>query len=514
MDSNLGPLGYIPAKHPLMLLVTIMLSTMVISLDSTIANVALPHIQGSLSATQDQISWVLTSYIVATAIFTPPTAYLAARMGRQSLMAWGIGGFLISSMLCGVATSLTEMVIFRIFQGAFGAILGPVGQALVMDHFPPAKRGLVLSIWGGGAMLGPIVGPTLGGYLTEDLTWRWVFFINFPVCVLALVGVWSFIPKSEIKANQRFDIFGFSLLSIALASFQLMLDRGQSANWFQSTEIMIEGATAALSLYLFIVHIYTDKNPFIEPRLFKDRNLVSGLLLVMASNVVMMGQMALLPNFLQQLMQIPADVTGKLMLPRGISAMLGMVISGRFIGRIDSRWMMAFGLTGTAISMYEMSKINLNVDNFTILNIGFQQGFCMSVLMAPMTSAVFATLAPALRTEGSAMYALMRSIGGSIGISMFFTRIAQHSQINHERLGENITAFAHNDLLPQAWNWSTTAGAMALNAEVSRQASSLAYLNSYSLMTFITLVTIPLCFLFKIPKQEVTPEMRAMAVEH
>ena len=514
MSGTSAQLGYIPVKHPLMLIVTVMLSTIVISIDSTIANVALPHIQGSLSATQDQISWVLTSYIVATAILTPPTAYLAARVGRQRLMAFGVGGFLVTSMLCGIATSLTEMVIFRILQGACGAVLGPLGQTLIMDHFPPAKRGIVLSIWGGGAMIGPIIGPTLGGYLTEELTWRWVFFINVPVCLLALLGVWSFIPKGEIKRDQRFDIFGFSLLSIAIAAFQLMLDRGQSANWFQSTEILIECAAATLCLYLFIVHIYTDKTPFIEPRLFKDRNLVVGLFMAVLASVVLMGQMALLPNFLQQLMQIPADITGMLMLPRGVAAMLAMVVCGRLIGRVDSRVMMALGLAGTAVSMYEMSKINLNVDNFTIMSIGFQQGFCMSAMMAPMTSAVFATLAPSLRTEGSSMFILMRNIGGSIGISTFFTRIAQDSQINHERLGENITAFAHTDLLPQAWNWSTTGGAMALNAELSRQASSLAYLNSYSMMTLITLVTIPLCFMFKIPNQKMSPELKAMAVEH
>lgn len=363
-------------------------------------------------------------------------------------------------------------------------------------------------------MLGPIVGPTLGGYLTEELTWRWVFFINVPVCLLGLLGVWSFIPKGEVKADQRFDIFGFSMLSIAIAAFQLMLDRGQSANWFQSTEILIEGTAAALCMYLFIVHIYTDKNPFIEPRLFKDRNLVAGLIMGVLASVVLMGQMALLPSFLQQLMQIPADVTGMLMLPRGIAAMLAMVLCGRLLGRVDSRWMMAFGLAGTAISMYEMSKISLDVDHFTIMNIGFQQGFCMSFLMAPMSSAVFATLTPALRTEGSSLFILMRNIGGSIGISTFFTQIAKDSQINHARLGESITAFAHTDLLPQAWNWSTTAGAMALNGEVSRQASTLAYLNSYSIMMLITVITIPLCFLFKVPKQTVSPELRTTAVEH
>lgn len=514
MSSDTAELGYTPVKNPFMLIVTVMLSTMVISIDSTIANVALPHIQGTLSATQDQISWVLTSYIIATAILTPPTGYLAARIGRQNLMAWGVGGFLVTSMLCGIATSLTEMVIFRALQGACGAVLAPLGQTLIMDHFPPSKRGMVLAIWGGGTMLGPIVGPTLGGYLTEELTWRWVFFINVPVCLLGLLGVWSFIPKGEVKADQRFDIFGFSMLSIAIAAFQLMLDRGQSANWFQSTEILIEGTAAALCMYLFIVHIYTDKNPFIEPRLFKDRNLVAGLIMGVLASVVLMGQMALLPSFLQQLMQIPADVTGMLMLPRGIAAMLAMVLCGRLLGRVDSRWMMAFGLAGTAISMYEMSKISLDVDHFTIMNIGFQQGFCMSFLMAPMSSAVFATLTPALRTEGSSLFILMRNIGGSIGISTFFTQIAKDSQINHARLGESITAFAHTDLLPQAWNWSTTAGAMALNGEVSRQASTLAYLNSYSIMMLITVITIPLCFLFKVPKQTVSPELRTTAVEH
>lgn len=495
--SNATGETYTPVKHPLLLLGTVMLSTMIMTIDMTIANVALPHMQGSLSATQDQISWVLTSYIVASAILIPPSGYLAGKLGRQRLLSWCIGGFLVASMLCGAATTLTEMVIFRALQGAFGAAIAPVGQSLVMDHFPPHRRGLVLSIWGMGVMLGPVIGPTLGGHLTEALNWRWVFFINAPLCLLALIGVWASIPPGKKDNPQPFDFLGFGLVSLAIGALQLMLDRGHSLNWFASAEIMIEAAIAALCLYMFVVHIFTSKHPFIEPKLFSDRNLLSGLLVVALTQVVMMGQMALLPNFLQQLMHIPADITGYLLMPRGLASIVGMALTGKLIGRIDSRYMMVFGLVLLGLSMYDMSQINLEVSHHTIVLIGLQQGFGMSFLSAPMTSVVFATLQPALRTEGAAMYSLLRNMGGSIGISYFFTRIATETQINHQRLGENITAFSVENNLPALWNWQSTAGAMSLDAEIMRQAASMAYLNNYFVMGALMLAVIPLCFLFK-----------------
>lgn len=491
---------YIPVKHPLLLLITVMLSTIINVIDTTIANVALPHMQGSLSATQDQIGWVLTSYIVASAIMIPPSGYLAGKLGRQRLLMWCVGGFLVASMLCGAATTLTEMVFFRILQGMFGAAISPVGQSIIMDHYPPQKRALVLSIWGMGTMLGPIIGPSLGGYLTETLNWRWVFYINVPLCLLALAGIWISIPKGRTNNAQPFDFFGFGLISLSIGALQLMLDRGHSLNWFQSTEIMIEAAVAALCLYMFIVHMVTAKHPFIAPRLFKDRNLIAGLILIALTQVVLMAQMAVLPIFLQQLMHIPVDTTGNLLMPRGIGSIAGMAISGKLLGRIDARYLMIFGLILLGTAMFEMSKISLDVSSATIMIIGLQVGFGLSFVMAPMTAAVFATLDPSLRIDGAAMFSLMRNMGGSVGISIFFTRIAQETQLNHERLGEHITAFMPENSLPAAWQWQSTGGAMALDSEISRQAASVAYLNAYFIMAAFMIVLIPLCLLFREPQ--------------
>ena len=500
MKANVGD-SYIPIKHPLLMLGSVMLGTLIISIDTTIANVALPHMQGSLSATQDQISWVLTSYIVATAIMIPPTGFLAGKLGPQRLMIFCITGFLIASMLCGTATSLAEMVLFRMLQGACGAAISPLGQSLVMDHFPAQKRGQILALWGMGVMVGPIIGPTLGGYLTEALSWRWVFYINVPLCVLALIGIVASVPRERAAKLEPFDFLGFGLISVCIGAFQLVLDRGHSVNWFQSTEIVVEAAVAALCLYLFLVHMFTAKHPFIEPRLFRDKNLLSGLLLIGVSQAVIIGQMALLPNLLQQLMQIPVDTTGLLMMPRGIASIISMGIVSRFINRVDARQMMAFGLLLLCLSMYEMSRINLDVSQRTIVLIGFLQGFAISFLVAPMTTATFATLTTETRAEGAALYSLMRNLGGSIGVAMIFTGIAKGTQANHQYLGANITAFSTSDALPAVWRWNTEAGAMALNSELTRQAASIAYFNIYWFLAASLFLMIPLCFLFSNPNK-------------
>jgi DHA2 family multidrug resistance protein len=500
----------------MLVLCTVMLTTVITSIDATIANVALPHMQGSLSATQDQISWVLTSYIVATAIFIPPTAFLAARLGRQYLMGCFVGGFLIASMLCGAATSLPEMVAFRFLQGAFGAGMMPLGQAIVVEHFPPEKRGQILAVWGVGAMFGPIIGPSLGGYLTEYMNWRWVFYVNVPICLLALAGVWRFIPNTGVARGERFDFFGFGLLSVAIGALQLLLDRGASVNWFESTEILIEATLAGLCFYLFVVHIFTARNPFIEPRLFTDRNLVAGLIIIAVASVALMGQMALLPSFLQQLMHIPADTTGLLMIPRGIASMAAMLLTARLLGRagVDPRWIMVTGLLVLGLSLYDMSRISLYVDNAAVIRLGLTQGFGMSLLSGPMAALVFSTLADELYVEGAAMYNLMRSVGGSIGISMLFSNVAERTQVAHARLAENITAFEGAAPLPLAWQWNTTAGAMTLDGEIIRQAASVAYLHAFLVMALLVLATIPLCFLFRPSRAVRTDSLAGSAAEH
>jgi len=280
-----------------MITISVMLATVMQVVDTTIVNVALPHVQGSMSATQDQISWVLTSYIVAAAIFTPLTGVLADRLGRKRLFAVAVIGFTVASMLCGAANSLTQLVLFRALQGALGASLVPLSQAVLLDTYPREKHGSAMALWGMGVMVGPILGPTLGGYLTEYYSWRWAFYINLPVGMLALIGVIGFVPEATSAPKRGFDFFGFALLSIAIGALQLMLDRGNALDWFDSTEVVLEAATAALAFYLFLVHMFTAEKPFIEPGLFADRNFTAGVMLMFTVGVLLLATMALLPMY-------------------------------------------------------------------------------------------------------------------------------------------------------------------------------------------------------------------------
>src|SRR5712664_2964672 len=293
-----------------LLTVCVMLATIMQALDTTIANVALPYMQGSLSATLDQINWVLTSYIVAAAIMTPVTGFLAMRFGRKRLFLVAVAGFTVASILCGIATTLPEMVLFRLIQGIFGAPLVPLSQSVLLDSYPQEKHGSAMAMWGIGVMVGPILGPTLGGWLTEYYNWRWVFYINLPIGILAWLGLAAFVRETPIDRSRRFDLLGFALLSVALGAFQMMLDRGQSLDWFQSREVMLEAMLAGLAFYLFLSHMFTSDQPFIEPRLFKDRNFSVGLVFIFMVGVVLLATMALLPPFMQNLMGYPGIDVG------------------------------------------------------------------------------------------------------------------------------------------------------------------------------------------------------------
>src|SRR5262245_10506893 len=296
--------------HPGLVAISVMLATIMQALDTTIANVALPHMQGSLAATQDQISWVLTSYIVAAAITMPATGFVAAKIGRKRLLLISISGFIVTSMLCGIALSLEQIVLYRLLQAIFSASLVPLSQAVLLDAYPKEKHGAAMAMWGVGVMVGPILGPTLGGYLTENFDWRWVFFINLPFGLLALAGVIAFVSESERRASLRFDAMGFLFLGVAIGALQMMLDRGELLDWFGSTEIIAEGVIAALAFYLFVVHMFTFKEPFLEPRLFKDRNFVVGTSFMFAVGVILLATMTLLPPMLQHLSGFPVLTTG------------------------------------------------------------------------------------------------------------------------------------------------------------------------------------------------------------
>jgi DHA2 family multidrug resistance protein len=508
-----------PAAAPFLITCSIMLATIMQALDTTIANVALPHMQGSLSATQDQVAWVLTSYIVAAAIMTPPTGFLSAKLGRKRLFIWSVVGFTIASMLCGIAATLDQMVLFRLLQGVFGAALVPLSQSVLLDTYPREKHGAAMAMWGVGVMVGPILGPTLGGYLTEYYNWRWVFFINLPFGILALLGILAFVPETAHERDRPLDLFGFALLSLAIGALQMMLDRGELKDWFSSNEIVAEAIIAGLCFYMFLVHMLTHHHPFITPRLFKDRNLVTGLFFIFMVGIVLLATMALLPPFLQNLKGYPVITVGFVLAPRGIGTMIAMLFVGRLVGKVDTRLLILFGLLLTSYSLWQMAGFNLDTDQYTIVESGIIQGFGLGFIFVPLSTITFSTLDPRLRTEAAGLFSLLRNIGSSIGISVVTAMLSEYTQINHAALAEHVTPY--NPMmqwpqLPSAWSLDTQSGIAALNGEVTRQASTIAYLNDFQFMMWVTLAAIPLLVLLRRPegpRRGAAPSAAAAALE-
>jgi DHA2 family multidrug resistance protein len=483
---------------------SIMLATIMQVVDMTIVNVALPHMQGSMSATQDQISWVLTSYIVATAIATPLTGVLAARFGRKRVLLSSMLGFTLASMLCGSATSLEQIVVYRILQGAAGAALVPLSQAVLLDTYPREKHGQAMALWGMGVMIGPILGPMIGAYLTEYYSWRWAFYVNLPVGILALLGTAAFLTETHLDKNRRFDFFGFALLSLAIGALQLMLDRGESLDWFSSQAIIVSSVVAGLAFYMFLVHMFTAEKPFIEPGLFKDRNFATGLFLMLMMGTMLFSTLALMPPFMQNLLGYPVMTTGLLLAPRGAGTMLAMLIVGRLIGRVDTRWLLLLGFALLAESLRQMAAFTLEVGTRPIVYTGVIQGVGLGFLFVPLSTVAFSTLAPRYRNEGTAMFSLIRNIGSSTGISIVITVLGHQVQTSHAELGNSLGALRpaiQPPVLPPIWDWSTSIGVAALNGEVTRQALMVAYLNDFRLMMYLTLVALPLLLLLRPPSR-------------
>jgi DHA2 family multidrug resistance protein len=493
------------AASPGLITIPIMLATIMQALDTTIANVALPHMQGSLSATQDQISWVLTSYIVAAAIMTAPSGFISARIGRKRLFVISVIGFTIASMLCGIATSLDQIVIYRLLQGVFGAALVPLSQATLLDIYPREKHGSAMAMWGVGVMLGPILGPTLGGYLTEYYNWRWVFFINLPIGALALFGILALVPETEIDRSRPFDAFGFAWRSLALGAMQMMLDRGELKDWFSSTEVVIEATLSGLGFYMFIVHMMTHPHPFLTPRLFKDRNFVIGLLFIFVIGIILLATMALLPPFLQNLKHYPVVTTGYVMAPRGIGTMISMLLVGRLVGKFDVRLLIFIGLSLAIVSLWQMSNFSFDTDVEALTISGVIQGFGLGFIFVPLSAITFATLEASLRTEATALFSLMRNLGSAIGISVVNWLLARNTQINHAELSQHITVL--NPMLqapyaPDSWSPGQASGLIALDQVVNAQASMISYLNDFLFMMWITIAAIPMLLLLRKPRRK------------
>ena len=487
------------ARHRGVITLCVMLATIMQALDMTIANVALPYMQGSLSATLDQVNWVLTSYIVAAAIATPVTGFLAARFGRKRLFLASVAGFTAASMLCAVAQSLEQMVLFRLLQGLFGAPLVPMSQSVLLDSYPKERHGSAMAMWGVGVMVGPILGPTLGGWLTETYDWRWVFYSNLPVGILTFLGLSAFLAEST-RQRLRFDWLGFLALSVAIGSLQMMLDRGELLGWFDSTEILLEATLAGLAFYVFIVHSVTTDRPFIDPKLFADRNFAVGLLLIFMVGIILLATLALLTPYLQNVMGYPVITAGLVLAPRGMGTMAAMLIVGRLIDRVDPRALVLAGLALSVWVLWEMAGYTPDVSRFTLVMNGVVQGLGLGFMFVPLSTITFATLRPEFRTQGTALFSLMRNLGSAIGISLVMWQLSRTTQVMHAELSGFVTPFNPALALPgvvQHWNLGTAAGRLALNGELTRQATVVAYANDFLLMMAVAVLAMPLVFLLR-----------------
>ncbi len=490
--------------HRLIITLCTVGATLMQALDQTIANVALPYMQGSLSATYDEITWVLTSYITAAAIMTAPVGWLAARFGRKYLFITCLIGFTVTSMMCGAAQSLPQMVAFRLLQGMFGAALVPLSQSTMMDIYPVEKRGQAMAIWGVGVMIGPILGPTLGGYLTEMYNWRFVFYINLPFGVLATLGLLFFMPRSFPNFNMRFDWIGFGVLSLGIGGLQMMLDRGQNQDWFGSREIIIEAVLGGLGIYLFIVHMMTAKKPFIPPVLFTDRNFFAGVVMMAAVGTILVSSSSLMAPWLQNQANYPVETAGLVMAPRGIGTMVAMLTSGRLAAKFDPRKIMACGILALSWSMWEMTAWTPDVAQWKIIVTIMVQGAGLGSVFLPLQVLAFATLPGNLRTDGTSLFSLFRNLGAAIGVSVTSFMLARNTQVLHEQIGSSVTPFNRalqgGGAISHAWNPASTHGVALLDQLVNQQAQIIAYIDDYKMMIFTTLPSLLLLLLMRRPR--------------
>jgi DHA2 family multidrug resistance protein len=488
----------LPAGQRTIVTITVMMAVLLQVLDTTIANVALPHMQASLGATQDTINWVLTSYIVASAIALPISGWLADRVGRKRLLVISVVGFTVASVACAGATSLTQMVLFRAVQGVSGAFIVPLAQATLFDINPPAKHGQAMALFGGGIMIGPILGPVLGGWLTDNYNWRWVFLVNLPVGIVCTLLLLRYLPKGETQ-RRRFDMIGFALLAIAVGAFQLFLDRGQQEDWFDSWEIIVEAGVAAAAMWMFVVHIITDKAPLFERGMFADRNFATGMLFMAVTGVLLLAGLALLPPLLQNLYGYSVLQSGYLTAPRGVGTLLSMLLAGRLVGRIDARLLVGLGVVLMGTSLWMMTGFALDQPSGPVIWSGVIQGLGLGMIFVPLQSLAFETLAPRLRTTAASLLNLARNVGGSIGISIVSSQLVRMTQVAHADIATSVSQDVPASAVALLQSFGIPGGAALalIDAEVTRQAVFIAYLDDFKLMMIVTFAVLPMLLLMR-----------------
>jgi DHA2 family multidrug resistance protein len=488
----------VPGLRRNMVTICAMTATIMQALDTTIANVALPYMQGSLSASQDQINWVLTSYIVAAAIMTAPVGWIANRFGRKRIFIVCSAGFTFASVLCGLAQDINQMVLFRLLQGVFGAALVPLSQAVMLDSYSLQERAKAMSIWGMGVMMGPIMGPSLGAWLTETYSWHWVFFVNLPFGIFTVLGLMAFMDETKKNLELRFDWFGFAALAIGIGAMQVALDRGEQLGWLESNEIIAEMIVSIAGFYYFFAHSFTTAKPFIQFAIFKDKNFVGGCVFMAVMGLVLFSTMALSSPYLQNVIGYPIITAGLLLATRGCGTFVAMMLVGRMMKYIEARTLIITGLSLMAGSLFFMTGWTDQTGVPEIIVLSIVQGFGLGLVFVPLSTVAFLTLPNHLRTDGTSMLTLLRNVASSIGISVVIAQLTEGSRRTYAILSEHINPFNHALQMPDVRSMidlGSDAGRAMADAMVGMQSQIIAFSLDYQLVMIVTLCAIPLAIM-------------------
>jgi DHA2 family multidrug resistance protein len=485
-----------------LVLLTIVMSTGIYAGSVLISSALLPQLQGALSATQDEVSWVMTFNIVATAVATPATGWLADRFGPRLTMIWAAGLFAMATFMCGASNSLEELILWRILQGAAGAPLVPLGQTLLLDTSPRSQHAIVMSIFGMSNMVGPSLGPMFAGQIAEELGWRWGFWMLVPVAVGAVVGSWLTLPRTEAKGKASLDWLGFLSLSAGIAAGQLVFSRGQRLDWFDSNEIVIATFVGALMIWIFCMHSLTVERPFVRLKLLTDRNYALGLLLVTLFGMLNFALIVLLPPLLQQHAGYPESAIGEIIGSRGLGSAIGFFLAMP-MARLDPRVSLSIGALIQITTGLWLMGLDLNASMTTLVLCNIWQGISIGVSWVPLTVITFWTLPAEYRAEAMSVFHLLRNFGSSLFISIAVAEIVRTQAANYARMVEHVSLYNRVLEMPWAmgaWTIDAAPGLARLSGEIVRQSTIIGYTNAWLLYTLAAALSIPICLLARLPK--------------